>query len=280
MLFNSHTLIKGNAYRLLAAFRFEEALRLFDEARFGSTGDEAEIQRAIEACHFWRACGLIRENLQEQQVEKLYQVFSAFDFSRSNGLEQLKGALQNRIYSQMMKAGGFYFDDGTPVSDLLISLKKFMEAERIISHRMENHPDDTRLRYLLAQVLWLRNQKGRATKEYAQALFYNPCDIPVDRILSRQIMQLIDDEGPEMVLAITVVRSIIQPVPVSNEIEPCSEVHQNGIECYRLFRAAERAHRKGESENCYSLRKQLKEQFPGFYEEYYMLISNRGKRSL
>ncbi len=279
-LFDWPTSIMGEGYRRMADFRFEEAEEFFDAVRHSGQGEEEEIEKALHACNYWQA--LIEKNKTNPGVHplsKLYEEFCQYPFGNNSGLHQLKEALLEYFAERLISEDRFYIhENGTQnntAADLLMKLRQYKKAEKITLHRIEERPDDIQLRYLLAQIQWLNSQKGEAKKSYAKALLSNPCRAPFHRILYQSLHSLIEDVGAEMAPAYGWVQGVLPLVPLDENLDACSELHQRALKCYRLLWSADRSLRNKNIDACVKYRKKLNAEDPELYEEYFALLNSR-----
>lgn len=275
-LFDWPVSIMGEGYRCLAAFEFDEAEQHFSAVFHSGQGEEEEISSALRACKYWQT--MVQQNKKDPNtcsIEELYEEFRSYEFGNISGLYQLKDALLEYIAGQVLTSNSFYINgrDGENVSDLLMELSQFKKAEKVVLHRIENQPDDVQLRYSLAQIQWLNKQKGESVKNYALGLLHNPCEVPLHRILYKQLKTLIRDIGAEMAPAFGWVRGILPLVSIQENPTICSESHRRAVDCYRLLCSADRALRKKDYESCYRYRKKLKAEAPALFDEYFALLS-------
>lgn len=236
-LFNRRTIIMGEGYRQLAAFKFKEATQHFEDVLYTGSETDAEASRALQVCEDWEL--LIRHD--NESISKVYQKFRAYDFGSAPGMYQFKNALLEYITGRMLEADLFYLDDGKTVSDLLLELHHYEKAEKAVIREMGKHPGDHRLNYFLAQILWRNNKKGEAKKILAKALLCDPCQVPSARIEYKDLHTLIRNKSAEMAPAFGWVRGILPLVPLPEGIKSCSEAHQKAIESYRLLYLADQA---------------------------------------
>lgn len=264
----------------MAAFEFDEAEQNFSAVLHAEQGDEVEISNALRACKYWQT--MVQQNNEEPKtcsIKELYEEFRRYEFGNIPGLHQLKDALLKYITGRVLSKNCFYINgrDGETVSDLLMELSQFNKAENVVLHRIEQQPDDIQLRYSLAQIQWLNKQKGEAVKNYTLGLLHNPCQVPLHRILYKQLKSLMEDVGAEMTPAFGWVRGILPLVYIRENPTIYSEAHQQAVDCYRLLLQADTALKKNDIDSCVEYRKKLKSTTPDLYEEYFALLSGRNK---
>jgi predicted Zn-dependent protease len=273
-IFDRHTMIMGEGYRWLASFKFVKAAQYFEDVSHANPGTESEAEKALQACNYWQH--LIRqrrESPQDQSIDEVYKKFRLYDFDSTSGLRQFKRALLEYITDRLLADDQFYINDEETISDLLLELQRPDKAERIVEQRLEKQHQDDQLRYCLAQIQWQNNHKGEAKKNFARALLYDPCHVPFHRIKYQALNRLIDDVGAEMAPAFGWLRGILPLVQPPENIKMCSEMHQKGVDSYKLLYLADRAAVKKNSEARLKYRKKLHNQAPELYEEYIALFN-------
>ncbi len=279
-LFDWPTSIMGEGYRRMADFRFEEAEDFFDAVRQSGQGEEEEIEKALHACNYWQA--FLEKNKANPDVyplSKLYEKFCQYPFGNNPGLHQLQEALLEYFAERLIKEGRFYIHENgaqnKTAADLLMKLRQYKKAEKITLQRIEEHPNDIQLMYLLAQIQWMNSQQGEAKKNYAKALLSNPCRVPFHRILYQSLHSLIEDVGADNAPAYGWVRGVLPLVPLDENLDACSEPHQRAVKCYRLLLEANRALKNKNIDACVKYRKKLNTEDPELYEEYFALLKSR-----
>ncbi len=279
-LFDRVTSIKAEGYRRLAAFKFNEAEQYFGDARHAEQRDEEEITQALHACVYWQA--LIKQNKENPDTcstHKLHDELRRYPFGNVPGLHQLKKTLLEYVANRLITDGQFYIDGSGSLTtaDLLIELRHYKKAEKIVLQRIKKYPEENRPGYILAQIQWLSGLKGQAKINYARALLHDPCRVPNHRILFEPLQKLIMDVGTEMAPSFGWVRGVLPLVPITNLQKICSESHRRAIVCYRLLKSADRALKKRDMDACVEYRKNLKAEAPKLYDEYFALLSGRHK---
>lgn len=275
-LFDWPTAVMAEGYRSLSALKFKEAEQHFRDVLHAGQGEEEEIDKALQACTHWQA--LVEQNRADPDAcpaGKLYEELRRYEFGNVPGLHQLKEALLEYIAGHLLSDDRFYIPDrdGETVSDLLMEIRQYKKAEKVVLNKIELHPADTQLRYSLAQIQWQNKQKGEARKNYARGLLRNPCRVPSHRILYKQLISLIGDVGPEMAPAFGWVRGVLPLVSMQENVTICSESHRRAADCYRLLLRADTALKKNDMDACVEYRKKLKAEAPDLYDEYFALLS-------
>jgi len=281
-LFDWVTTVMSEGYRKLAAFQFDEAEEHFRDVHQADQGGEEEVDKALSASSFWRS--LVeqnRENPDTFSADKIYEELRRYEFGNMPGLLQLKKALLEYIADCLISGDRFYIHingrGSETVTDLLMELRQYKKAEKLILHRIEHHPDDVQIRYSLAQIQWLSKQQGEARKNYARALLHDPCQVPLHRILYQQLNNLIEGVGTEMAPAYGWVRGVLPLVLNRQEVTYCSGTHRRAVDCYRLLYQADKALKKNDLDSCVEHRKNLKAEAPELYDEYFALLTKRHK---
>lgn len=269
-LFNRRTIIMGEGYRQLAAFKFKEAMQHFEDAHHARLETDKEVAGALQACEYWQP--MMQHS--GESIDNIYEKFRRYDFGQVPGLQQFKHALLKHITNEMLATDRFYLNDNKIVPDLLLELQHDKKAEEVVTQNMEKHPDDSQLTYFLAQTQWKNNKQGEAKKNLARALLGNPCNIPYERIEYKGLITLIEKVGAEMAPAFGWVRNILPLISLPQEIKICSEAHRRAIKSYRYLYLADKAAVNNNRTRRLDYRKKLNEQAPDLYEEYFALFTN------
>jgi len=283
-LFSREMMILSEGYRCLSAFRFEEAKRFFNDVLTSDPDPESvdheAAKRALKHCKYWRPLVSLKNSTQPslfQDSNSLYGEFHEYEFANIPGEQQFRQALLRMIADQMLAMNRFYTGEGSvTVSDLLMELGRHKKAEEVVHQQMESQPDDHQLFFCLGQIQWYIRKKGEAKKSYSRGFLLNPCDPPFERIVFRELNNLIESEGPVMAPSFGWVRGVLPLVPPPNRVNFCSTEHRRAVECYRLLWQADRAARKRDTDACVEYRKKLKAEAPALYDEYFALL--QGKR--
>ncbi len=239
------------------------------------TGNLEDIQKIIEACHYWRT-RIQYPAVSRSPQETITILISDFiGYSFASEMAGFKKALVRHIAGCMLNETDIGFNDIETVFDLLLDIQDYQIAENLVTQHINRHPMNKISLYLQAQVLWLIGNYSEANIAYARALLCCPGRLPEKRIVNNKLNDLIRSCGPAMAPAFGWVRGVLPFVPQTDEIKACDEEHLRALESYRLLQKAYHALNNEDLKSCVNYRKQLKTHSPVLYDEYFNLLKQR-----
>lgn len=269
----------AEGYQSLAVFRFDAAERAFREIMQNYTAVDQEVDDALHSTTHWKKVFEHYEAMSgNERIPFLHHEIIHFNFLNTWGMQRLRSALISRLVAMMREANTFYVNTQVCLADLLLELGKNNEAEEALIDQLTCEPDPGALgRFRLAQIQWLNGNLTEAKKNYSLALLLAPANVPLNRIESGELKDLIETHGPGMAPAYGWVSGALPLVriPTAAGESAVSETHCKALTCYRLLRKAEEAAKNNDLDACVEYRKQLKETDPDLYDRYFALLSKR-----
>lgn len=243
-----------------------------------SLNDSEQIKELIEACQFWKPLITISvNNLTSDFYSEFLDEFCCFPFkSYMNGL---KVALLVYFADLLKKVTGLKIPLVRDTLDQFLILREYQKAEDLLSHYLSNSKksssEEYGLLYLLGQAQWLNENKVEASRNFSIALIHYPVQNLISRIPSGDLKEIIDSHGCEMAPAIGWIRGILPMIPEREQVTYLSTKHKKGIMAYRLLRKAHQAQIKKDMKSCVRYRKELKQEYPELFAEYFKLLNQR-----
>lgn len=269
-------------YRCLIALKLDEAIRQFNEAMESATGDRESIHIGLAACQFWQnriqqleepatPSGNIVSRSRYMAV--LLEDFSHYPFTP--GIRKFKMALLNYLADRITGDADTDIKNRETAFDLLLSIHDYQKAENLAALSVTQFPEQPFFLYLLAQAQWLNGNKTEARRNYAHALLYHPDQFSGHRIEPEPLKKLIAFHGPAMAPAYGWLRNILPPIPLADIIKTAGMEHYHAIQSYRMMQQADESLKNNDIKSGIHFRKQLKEQAPDLYEEYFGLLKRQ-----
>ena len=203
----------------------------------------------------------------------LLEDFSHYPFTA--GIRKFKKALLNYLADRISREADTDVKNMETTFDLLLGIDDFRKAENLVSQYKRQFPENHGFLYLLAQAQWLNGNKVEARSNYARALLYHPDQFSARRIEPGPLKKLIESYGPAMAPAYGWLRNILPSIPLTGKVKTEGIEHGRAIMCYRLMQQADESLKNNDTKSRIQFRKQLKEQSPELYEEYFGLLNRR-----
>jgi tetratricopeptide (TPR) repeat protein len=267
-------------YRRLADLKLEEAESHFNKALEAGIGELDSVKKLIEACGYWLArIRYLPESgdtiSSSEQIDALLTAFVHYPFTPQ--MNAFKKALLTYIVSLLHDEVAMDLKSMEAAFDLLLESGDLQNAENLVLQSINQHPENSLLLYLLAQVQWLSGNRSEASRNYTWLLLHHPDKVEFNRIENNKLKALIYSHGAAMAPAYGWLQNVVPLISPSDEIDIYNDEHRKAIECYRLLIEANKALLNNQRDLYVRSRKQLKTLSPEFFAAYFKWLQSNSK---
>lgn len=258
-----------SGYRCLSELRFGEAIAHFEKA-MEILFERKAVLEAMEAARYWQPQ---IEHAQPGLSGQLIDNYKSFSFAPL--LKKFQRQLLFFIVDNLSGQRELRKRLVEAAFDLLLEMKEYKRAELFISACIGRYPQIVDWLYLIAQAQWRGKLKSDATVSYLTALLYRPVNIPMHRIESDEIKNLLAQYGAAMSPAYAWIKGIAPFIPFDAEPVTGGGMQNDALKIYLLLRMAHQCFEKNDLKSAIAYRRQLKELNPKLYADYFAALKQQ-----
>lgn len=265
-LFSWDTIKIGEGFEALSRLDFEGAKKAFEDVLL-QVPCHPSAKTGIEVIAYWEGVLHRLESLGgEDALVYLWENIKGYPFERGYS-ESLKKALIERLLMLMDDKPHIYIPPDICSGYLYIKLGRYKEAENALHTLLKDHPFNGRLMGYLGDTLWMQGRMDEARSIYAKALLLAPFEVSLEDLRDKELLEIVEDEGPEMAPIYGWLRGVLPLVDVETKLFGGLKKGKV-LKVYTHLRIAEDARKNGNHKGMVAHRKMLKEEAPEVFNAY------------